>query len=81
MCGGMNQNQITYDPKKIKYRVLADGEAPSSEDNIACAYDEKHNIKMIVKPMPSTPAKGEVLIRVRAAGICGVSKGIPLISC
>jgi L-iditol 2-dehydrogenase len=38
--------------------------------NLACAYNEKHEVHLIRKP-ESQPGPGEVKIRVRATGICG----------
>ena len=68
--------EIDYCPKLVlehaEFRVLAPSD-PALDDcdlNLACAYDEKHQIKMIVKPKPIA-REGEAIVRVRATGICG----------
>ncbi|WWD00009.1 hypothetical protein V866_006917 [Kwoniella sp. B9012] len=71
-----SQYVVKYDPERVlhasEYKVLQDGddELSNGKSNIACAYDEQHNIKMINKPIPKA-REGEVVIRVRATGICG----------
>lgn len=73
-----------YDPQAIinhpEFKVL-DHPAPSAEDierlkakkeeiNLACAYNEKKEVHLVVKPKP-TAREGECIVRVRATGICG----------
>ncbi|WWC89567.1 uncharacterized protein L201_004491 [Kwoniella dendrophila CBS 6074] len=71
-----SQYETKYDPKKIlndpEFKILSQGDSELQDKklNIACAYDEKHNIKMIKKPIPKA-REGEVVIRIRATGICG----------
>ncbi len=71
--------ELAYDPKLIlqspDFKVLTaeQVDSPSTkQENIACAYTEKHELLMIKKPMPK-PRKGEVIVHVKASGICGVS--------
>lgn len=64
----------TYSPRKVlddpSFRVLASGEAPASDANIAAFYNPNHEIHLVEKPRP-TPGPGQVLVHVRATGICG----------
>jgi len=68
--------QSHYDPQKIlkhpDFRILAkgDSELEDSHANIACAYNEKHEVHMIHKPIP-VAGTGECVVHVRATGICG----------
>lgn len=73
---GSSVYESQYDPAKVlehpEFRVLDDG-APELTDksaNIACAYNPAHEIHMIHKPTPK-PRAGEVIVHVRATGICG----------
>ena len=63
-----------YDPAKVlkhpDFRVLQANEKPDKKANIACAYNPNHDIHLINKPMPE-PAAKEVILHVRATGICG----------
>jgi L-iditol 2-dehydrogenase len=63
-----------YDPAKIldhpDFRILADGETVSKDVNLACAYNEKHQIHLVARPKP-TPGSGEVVVKIKATGICG----------
>jgi L-iditol 2-dehydrogenase len=67
-----------YDPKKVlahpEFRVLAADDPlllkRDESKNVACAYNEKHECHHILKPTPEL-AEGEVLVHVRATGICG----------
>ncbi|WVQ80310.1 hypothetical protein IAT38_002415 [Cryptococcus sp. DSM 104549] len=68
--------EAQYDPTKViahaDFRVLQDG-APELDDekaNIACAYNPKHEIHMVHKPL-GKPGPGEVTVHVRSTGICG----------
>ncbi|KAE9397054.1 GroES-like protein [Gymnopus androsaceus JB14] len=67
-------NPAIYDPKKIldhpEFRVLSPGEKPPSSANIAAFYNPAHEIHLVEKPKPK-PGPGQVLIHVRATGICG----------
>ncbi|KIK61766.1 hypothetical protein GYMLUDRAFT_42808 [Collybiopsis luxurians FD-317 M1] len=67
-------NPIIYDPRNIldhpDFRVLNAGEQPSKELNIAAFYNPAHEIHLVQKPKPK-PGPGQVLVHVRATGICG----------
>ncbi|KAG2338623.1 GroES-like protein [Suillus weaverae] len=64
----------TYSPRKVlddpSFRVLASGEAPAPDANIAAFYNPNHEIHLVEKPRP-TPGPGQVLVHVRSTGICG----------
>jgi len=68
--------EVDYCPTLVlehpEFRTLAPGDPALENDdlNLACAYDEKHQIKMIIKPNPIA-REGEAIVRVRATGICG----------
>lgn len=68
--------ETRYDPKKVlthpDFRVLDANDQALNDPkaNIACAYNEKHEVHLIHKPMP-TAGEGEVIVHVRATGICG----------
>lgn len=71
-----SQYETTYDPKKIlahpEFQVLKNDD-PALKDkskNLSCAYNEKHEVHMINKPIPKA-GKGECVVHVRATGICG----------
>lgn len=70
----LSKYQTRYDPTRIQdhpdFRVLGDSETPSKEANISCAYNQHQQIHLIQKPMPE-PEPGELLLHVRATGICG----------
>ncbi|KAF8828200.1 hypothetical protein HHX47_DHR4000962 [Lentinula edodes] len=75
------ENPALYDPRKVldhpDFRVLTSGEKPSKESNIAAFYNPAHEIHLVEKPKPK-PGPGQVLIHVRATGICGqVSLTLP----
>jgi len=63
-----------YDPQKIldhpEFRILKSGEKPSPNANIAAFYNPAHEIHLVEKPRPK-PGPGQVLVHVRATGICG----------
>ncbi|WAR55232.1 hypothetical protein PtB15_4B852 [Puccinia triticina] len=71
-------NHALFDPKIVlessEFNVLGDpaeiAEASASNQNIACCYNDKKQIQMVKKPMPKVHP-GQVLVRVRATGICG----------
>lgn len=65
-----------YDPRKVlkhpEFRLLNSND-PALNDkkaNLACAYNPAHEVNMIQKPVPKL-RDGEVLVHVRATGICG----------
>ncbi|KAJ3821525.1 L-arabinitol 4-dehydrogenase [Lentinula raphanica] len=63
-----------YDPRKVldhpEFRVLKSGDQTSKDSNIAAFYNPAHEIHLVEKPKPK-PGPGQVLIHVRATGICG----------
>ncbi|PLW13205.1 hypothetical protein PCANC_15212 [Puccinia coronata f. sp. avenae] len=67
-----------FDPKIIlessEFKVLTDPEeiaqCSESDQNIACCYNDKKQIHMVKKPMPKAHP-GQVLLHIRATGICG----------
>ncbi|KIY74255.1 GroES-like protein [Cylindrobasidium torrendii FP15055 ss-10] len=67
-------NSTIYDPVKIlqhqDFKILAPGETTTAEDNLAAFYNPQHEIHLVKKPKPS-PGPGQVLVHVRATGICG----------
>ncbi|KAF5361882.1 hypothetical protein D9756_002358 [Leucocoprinus leucothites] len=67
-------NADIYNPRKIldhpEFRVLQEGEKPKPEANIAAFYNPQHQIHLVEKPRPK-PGPGQVLLHVRATGICG----------
>lgn len=67
-------NTEIYHPRKIlehpEFRVLKLDEQPSSDANIAAFYNPKHEIHLVEKPRLK-PGPGQVLVHVRATGICG----------
>jgi L-iditol 2-dehydrogenase len=72
-----------YDPVKVindpEFRILSAQDPILSkrnvEVNISCAYNPDHVVHMIQKPMPKA-GKGEVVVHVRATGICGYVRGV-----
>ena len=67
-------NAAIYDPRKVlqhpQFHVLAHDEKPSKDANIAAFYNPAHEIHLVEKPRP-VPGPGQVLVHVRATGICG----------
>jgi L-iditol 2-dehydrogenase len=67
-------NAAIYNPRKVldhpEFRVLKQGEKLSPEANIAAFYNPAHEIHLVEKPRPK-PGPGQVLLHVRATGICG----------
>ncbi|KIJ50699.1 hypothetical protein M422DRAFT_27260 [Sphaerobolus stellatus SS14] len=67
-------NSEIYDPRKIlddpKFRVIPAGETPSPDANIAAFYNPAHEVHLVEKPKLN-PGPGQVLVHVRATGICG----------
>ncbi|TFK29666.1 L-arabinitol 4-dehydrogenase [Coprinopsis marcescibilis] len=66
--------QDAYNPQTVldhpEFRILAPGEKPSPNANIAAFYNPAHEVHLVEKPRPK-PGPGQVLIHVRATGICG----------
>ncbi|KAF9520538.1 hypothetical protein BS47DRAFT_1370372 [Hydnum rufescens UP504] len=64
-----------YDPKLVlespAFHILAEGEHPNDKTvNIACFTNPNHDLHLVEKPMPK-PGRGQVLLHIRASGICG----------
>jgi len=63
-----------YSPAKVlqdpTFRILKEGEVLGPEANIAAFYNPAHEIHIVEKPRPQ-PGPGQVLVHVRATGICG----------
>lgn len=71
------QFEVRYDPKKVlehpEFRIIKSATDPAlfdPEANLACAYNEHHEVHLINKPRPEI-GHGEALVRVKATGICG----------
>jgi len=71
-------NPALFNPKLVldssEFKVLVDpeeiAECSESDKNIACCYNDKNQIHMVKKPMPKV-YPGQVLLHIRATGICG----------
>ncbi|KAF8239390.1 GroES-like protein [Tricholoma matsutake] len=67
-------NAAIYSPDKVlkhpDFRILAKGERPSKTANVAAFYNPANEVHLVQKPRP-TPGPGQVLLHVRATGICG----------
>ena len=67
-------NASIYDPKKVlddpEFRILGEGDQTASDANIAAFYNGKKEIHLVHKPRPK-PGPGQVLVHVKATGICG----------
>jgi L-iditol 2-dehydrogenase len=67
-------NASVYDPRKVleapEFRILKDGEIPGPEANVAAFYNPAHEIHLVEKPK-GKPGPGQVLVHVKATGICG----------
>ncbi|CED84470.1 l-arabinitol 4-dehydrogenase [Phaffia rhodozyma] len=65
-----------YDPTKIlqhpEFKIYEDvADVPQDgKTNLACCYNQHKQIRMVRKPHP-TPGPGQVVVHVRATGICG----------
>ncbi|PBK99441.1 GroES-like protein [Armillaria gallica] len=70
----MTNNPELYDPFKVlqhpEFKILAPGEKTDKEANIAAFYNPAHEVHLVQKPRPK-PGPGQVLLHVRATGICG----------
>lgn len=68
--------ESAYDPARVlassEFKVLAadDKALKDKNANLACAYNPAREVHMISKPNPE-PREGEVIVHVRATGICG----------
>lgn len=61
-----------FDPSKVKWTLLKEDDPAISDKkrNIFCAYNPTGEMHMLEKEVP-VPKAGEVLLHVRATGICG----------
>jgi hypothetical protein len=59
-----------YDPSTQALRPATPADLADPGANLACAYNPSGEMHMLAKDMP-VPQAGEVLLRVRATGICG----------
>jgi len=70
----VSANTDIYNPRKVlghsKFRILGPDEKPSKDANIAAFYNPQHQIHLVEKPLIK-PGPGQVLVHVRATGICG----------
>ncbi|KAK2463519.1 hypothetical protein APHAL10511_004270 [Amanita phalloides] len=70
----LSGNAEIYNPRKVlehpNFKVLAPGEIPSHDANLAAFYNPDHAIHLVQKPR-FQPGPGQVLVHVRATGICG----------
>lgn len=70
----MPNNPELYNPLKVlqhpEFKILAPGEKTDKEANIAAFYNPAHEVHLVQKPRPK-PGPGQVLLHVRATGICG----------
>ena len=65
-----------YDPeivlKSPDFKILKSGEIPTDKTkNIACFTNPNHDLHLVEKPLPGKPGQGQVLVHIRACGICG----------
>lgn len=72
-----SEYEKAYDPTVVlnhpEFAVLPPSETSTLDDkkiNLSCAYNEKHEVTMIKKPVPKA-GRGECVVHVRATGICG----------
>ncbi|KAJ3506537.1 hypothetical protein NLJ89_g6814 [Agrocybe chaxingu] len=67
-------NAEIYSPRNVlghpEFRVLNLDEKPAPGTNIAAFYNPANEIHLVQKPRPK-PGPGQVLLHVRATGICG----------
>lgn len=68
------QNHEIYNPRKViddpVFKVLGPNDKPTKDANIAAFYNEKREMHLVEKPRPK-PGPGQVLVHIRATGICG----------
>lgn len=69
----LSGNADVYNPRKVldhpEFKVLTTGEIPV-DVNVAAFYNPHHEIHLVQKPR-FKPGSGQVLVHVRATGICG----------
>lgn len=58
-----------YDPANERV-VLLDTVPADKKTNISCSYNGTGEMHMLSRPLPE-PREGEVLLHVKATGICG----------
>ncbi|KAK0491437.1 L-arabinitol 4-dehydrogenase [Armillaria novae-zelandiae] len=67
-------NAKLYDPRQVldhpEFKILGPNDKPTKGANIAVFYNHHHELHMVEKPRPK-PGPGQVLLHVRASGICG----------
>lgn len=67
-------NPEIYDPRKVldhpEFQIVQEGDKLSPDANIAAFYNDKKEIHLVKKPKPK-PGPGQVLLHVKATGICG----------
>ena len=63
-----------FDPRKVlddpEFKILKEGEKPDPGANLAVCYNAHKQVRLVQKPRPK-PGYGQVLVHVRATGICG----------
>lgn len=59
-----------YDPAHTPVHIASAKELADADVNIGCSYNDTGEMHMIVKAAPQ-PKEGEVLVHVKATGICG----------
>jgi hypothetical protein len=67
-------NPAIFHPRKVldhpDFKILGPDDKVGPDANIACFYNPKHEVHIVQKPKPK-PGPGQVLVHVRATGICG----------
>ncbi|TEB36567.1 L-arabinitol 4-dehydrogenase [Coprinellus micaceus] len=65
---------VAFDPRKVlddpEFKILKEGEKPDPGANLAVCYNAHKQVRLVQKPRPK-PGYGQVLVHVRATGICG----------
>lgn len=80
----MTDYPTAYDPARVlqhhEFKILEDGTTPQRDTskNIGAAYAPGAKLHLIEKPVPQ-PREGEVVVHVRAVGICGRWALLPLV--
>lgn len=62
--------ETRYDPALTPVQLASDAELVDAKSNIGCAYNDTGDMHLLVKAIPE-PQEGEVLVHVKATGICG----------
>ncbi|TXT11210.1 hypothetical protein VHUM_01961 [Vanrija humicola] len=72
MTVGPSAVEQRFDPSKVQWTLLKEGDPALADKkrNIFCAYNHTGDMHMLEKDVPE-PKAGEVLLHVRATGICG----------